>query len=85
MRLPVLCLIKKCQMWKLLTIILILFNLAVSGQERFIGDKFIELKPSEFLSTKTIENQKVTFVENHYTISVDKKELVNSLISETAF
>ena len=68
---------------KSLFLILILFSNTVSGQERFIGEKFNELNHTELLSTRTIGDQKVTFVENHFTLNVDKLELLNSLKNDT--
>lgn len=64
---------------KLLIIILIILSYEVSGQERFIGDVFTEAEAKELSSTKAIGNQKVTFVEKHFTIMVDKVELLSSL------
>ncbi len=64
---------------KLSIVILILTSCNVSGQERFIGDKFSELKPTEFLTIKSIGNQKIIFVENNFSIAVDKTDLLSSL------
>ncbi len=67
------------QILKLLTIALILFAHKALGQSRFIGDTFGELKPVELFSTSSTGKYNVTFVENHYVLKVNKKELINSL------
>tara|TARA_B100002019_G_C20725297_1_gene336769 strand:+ start:259 stop:441 length:183 start_codon:yes stop_codon:yes gene_type:complete len=52
--------------------ILILGAAIQTGEERFVGDIFMELNPSEIFSTKRVEGQRVRFIEDYFTISVGR-------------